>query len=273
MKDLEAVIGLPISVDPRTGRLTFRGELPAVDPAVRSLADMRDVLMNPDAHGAAEQYYMYRDVGFAADRERLHNQGVRYDITVIPPGRVGHEFAKTAGHYHPLAPGATVTFPEVYEVVHGTAHYLIQSAAEPYDTVDDVAILEVHAGEKVIIPPGYGHVTINLGSQVLVMTNLVEKDFKSIYGPYRDRRGAAYYCIQDEDHEAAFLENEHYDEVADPRMLPVEERPEAGLRDGVPLYRAAVADPARFSYLVRPQAHLALMALPELDEEDEEDED
>lgn len=250
LRDLKDVAGLPLALDPGTGRLEFREGLPAVEPAVRTLAEMREVLEDPEAEGAAEQYFMYRDAGFPAGRDLLHRSGIRYDVTVIPPGRMGREFARTAGHYHPDAPGTAVPYPEIYEVLHGTALYLLQRRSG--DAVTDVVVVRAQPGDKVLVPPGYGHITINAGPDVLVMSNLVEKDFQSLYKPYRERRGGAYYCVAGAGGEPEFVPNPRYGALPPVRAVDPVPHPALGLETGVPLYTAAVRDPGQFSYLVRP---------------------
>jgi glucose-6-phosphate isomerase len=68
---------------------------------------------------------------------------------------LGGEYVKTKGHHHPENPAGT-GYPELYEVLDGTAHFQLQTKA-----LDDVVLIEVHKGDIIAIPPGYGHVTIN----------------------------------------------------------------------------------------------------------------
>ncbi len=76
-----------------------------VEPDVRRLSDMREVVCDIDWLKTApdmDLYYMYRDLAMSRqDRSLLLDNGLRYDITVIPPNRLGGEYVKTAGHYHP----------------------------------------------------------------------------------------------------------------------------------------------------------------------------
>jgi len=102
----------------------------------------------------------------------MHENGIRYDITVIPPANPGGEYVKTKGHYHPEN-AAGVVYPELYEVMGGRAHFLLQKKS-----LDDIALIEAHKGDIVVIPPGYGHVTINPTlDQKLTMANLVSTRF------------------------------------------------------------------------------------------------
>ena len=100
------------------------------EPDIRRLSDMREVVFDQSWLATAEDfelYYMYRDLFLSrGDGEKLREQNLRYDITIIPPGMLGREYIKTAGHYHPLVPGGSVTYPELYEVLEGKALYLLQ---------------------------------------------------------------------------------------------------------------------------------------------------
>jgi glucose-6-phosphate isomerase len=105
---------------------------------------------------------------------------------------LGCEFIKTAGHYHPLAPGTMMTYPEIYEILEGEAVYLLQNL----DSSDVVTVTAI-AGDKVIVPPNYGHVTINCSNKILKMANFVARSFQSIYDHYRNNGGAAYFLTKD----------------------------------------------------------------------------
>jgi glucose-6-phosphate isomerase len=86
-----------------------------------------------------------------------------------------------------------VGFPEIYEVLEGTAHYLLQSCK-----LDDVVLITADAGDLVIIPPDYGHITINPSpEETLSMANIVSTAFESEYREYEVHRGAAYYELSD----------------------------------------------------------------------------
>ena len=84
---------------------------------------------------------------------------------------------------------AGIGYPELYEVLEGIAHFLLQTNA-----LDDVVLIEARKGDIVVIPPGYGHVTINPTLvETLIMANLVSTAFSSDYTWYDTMHGAAYY--------------------------------------------------------------------------------
>jgi len=170
-----------------------------VEPDVRWLEDLRDVACDTswmDTAPHVEAYFMYRDLyAMPEHRDVLMAHDLRYDITVIPPLKMGREYVKTLGHYHPhVAADARFTYPELYEVLEGEAHYLLQKPRRGHiDRVDDVTVLQARQGDKVLVPPNYGHVTINPAEKTLKMANLVCRSFTSIYEPYKLLHGAAYY--------------------------------------------------------------------------------
>ncbi|MEE8167557.1 MAG: glucose-6-phosphate isomerase family protein [Candidatus Hydrothermarchaeales archaeon] len=232
-----------------------RGNLEA-KPQIRMLYDMSEVLYDKEylkSTGNQELYYMYRDLYLSRpDKETLRERGLRYDITVIPPRMLGAEFVKTAGHYHPLVPGTGVTYPELYEVLAGTAHFLLQKpeAGKEEERIIEAVVIEAEKGDKAIIPPGYGHVTINPSNNTLKMANFVARDFSSIYEPYKRMGGAAYYKLHD-----SFIKNRSYEAVPELRRLEPTNLSELGLKKGEEMYGLIRKDPALFDYLTHPQEY------------------
>jgi glucose-6-phosphate isomerase, archaeal len=197
--------------------LGWDGELPP--PAVRTLSDMRPVLASPSCQGRDPLYFMYRDLAKSdADWQWLHSHHLRYDLTVIPPQDLCGEWVKTKGHYHPKN-AAGVGYPEIYEVLEGKAHYLLQSR-----TLDDVVMVSADAGDLVIIPPDYGHITINPSpDETLAMANIVSTAFESEYADYETSHGAAYFEFSSGNLER----NPNYPKVPPVRHI----RPKSGLGD------------------------------------------
>lgn len=153
---------------------------------------------------------MYRNVARdSQDLSWLKSRNLRYDLTVIPPCHLCSEKIKTKGHYHP-ANAAGVEYPEVYEVLLGTAHYLLQKR-----DLSDVVLVEARAGDRVIIPPFYGHVTINPGNTPLSMANIVSTEFSSDYQDYEIMQGAAYYELVD----GSIVRNPRYPNIPPLRRL------------------------------------------------------
>ena len=95
--------------------------------------------------------------------------------------------------------------------------------------------------------PGYGHVTINPGKKTLVMANWVERNFKSIYSPMKQRKGAMYYELT-----TGFVKNTNYNSVPKLRKLKARNIPEFGLEKGKPMYNL-VKDLEKLEFLTKPR--------------------
>lgn len=225
-------------------------------PKVRKLADLKEVVLDKrflaGANRAMELYYMFREVSKnEEDEKQIKESGLRYDITIIPPNTLGSEFVKTAGHYHPLLPGSQMTYPELYEVLEGEAHYLLQCKDEYGGTerITDVVVVEAKKGDKVIIPPNYGHVTINPSEATLKMANWVARAFSSIYEPIKLKCGAAYFELTN----GEFIKNENYGAVPDLRFLKPEETwlKQITLNKEVAMYEL-LREPEKLQFLISP---------------------
>ncbi len=230
-------------------KLEFAGK--AREPDIRKLYDMSDVIFDKDWLAGAENidlYYMYRDLYLSrSDQEKLLEQGLRYDITVIPPGMLGVEYIKTAGHYHPQIPGGNVTFPEIYEVLEGEALYVLQK-----EDLSDVVAVSAFAGDKVLIPPDYGHITINRSNNTLKMANFVARSFSSLYEPYRKLGGGAYFFTKD-----GWIENQRYQKTATLRRIDAPDSTKLrrlGMSRGREMY-PLLKEVGSLDYLVHPDKY------------------
>jgi glucose-6-phosphate isomerase, archaeal len=216
--------------------LMFGDKVTAAD--VRKLHDMEDVVFDREWFEETEArnrdvYYMYRDLAKSdSDLEVIKAHHLRYDITVIPPGMLGSEYIKTVGHYHPRVPGTNISYPEIYQVLEGSATYLLQKVKYgDEDLVLDVVVITAEKGDLVIVPPGYGHVTINASKKTLEMANWVCRDFSSIYEPIKRLSGASYFLLND-----GFIKNSLYRNIPPIRYLKPLAKDELGLGLGESMY-------------------------------------
>jgi glucose-6-phosphate isomerase len=225
----------------------WNGPLP--EPEIRLADELKRVLADSNCRCEGEMYYMYRDVaGSDSDRRWLSEQGIRYDITVIPPRDLCGEYVKTVGHYHPENPEGA-GYPEIYEVMKGNAHYLLQA-----HDLSQVLLVDAHAGDLVIVPPGFGHVTINPTNElVLQMANLVSSRFQSDYREYEKRRGAAYYEMTNGD----FLKNPSYPDIPPLRRVNATKFRTATDPVSVPLYSMVEQRRAILAVLNHPERYRA----------------
>jgi glucose-6-phosphate isomerase, archaeal len=229
-------------------QVCWDGPLPK--PSVRDAKDLREVLADRSCTAAGPVYYMYRNISRSdADRKWLHAQDLRYDITVIPPLEICGEFIKTKGHYHPDNPSG-VGYPEVYEVLAGMAHFLIQNR-----DFSDIVMIEASAREIVVIPPGYGHVTINPSkNSALQMANIVSTRFESDYREYELLHGAAYFEMVEE----GFVKNPAYAASSPIRFATVLQKAASSVTITAPLYNLIEQQTPSLEFLNYPEKYLSL---------------
>lgn len=233
MIDLQKISGLSILFDERKLDLIFQDDFPSVKKSERSLEELRPYLQNPRAKQGPNPVYhvrsvasnvvytVWRYVHLKKDEEKIKKANLRYDITLIPPGTINGEFAKTAGHYH-------LHYPEVYEVLMGQPYFLTQSKSA-------VFLAEVGPGEKFLIPPGFGHNTINVFDKPLLMANWVSEKAEYDYKPYKNNHGAMYYLL-DDNNLIDIIKNPNYNSVPEIKKIGTREYPEFGILKSKPLY-------------------------------------
>lgn len=219
-------------------------------PAVRKLSDIKGLLYDSAWGKTApdmDLYYMYNDVALSeAHHQLMVEHKLRYDITIIPPSKLGTEPVKTAGHYHPLVEHTGITYSEIYEVLEGKAHFILQRGSPGH--MADVIFIDAAAGDKVIIPPNYGHVMVNPGPDVLVLSDWVFRTFTSLYDTYVRCGGAAYFELAG----GKLVPNEKYGDLPGIRSLEPTNFAEVGLSKGVEMYHL-VEDLEKLAYLKQPQ--------------------
>jgi glucose-6-phosphate isomerase len=220
-------------------------------PQVRTLREMQSVIFDKAWLRTADLdqplYLMYRDCVLPQDRQIAQQLQVRYDITVLLPVRLGREFNKTKGHYHSeYKPG--LCYPELYQVLEGHAHVLLQK--RDGERITDVVLVIAHEGEIVLVPPNYGHITINPTEQTLKMANWVSTKVESLYEPFEQMGGGAYFELvtspfplrlrrglgRGERARVRLVPNARYGALPPVRVERAREYPQLGLRHGRPIY-------------------------------------
>jgi glucose-6-phosphate isomerase len=192
---------------------------------------------------------------------------------------LGSEFNKTYGHYHPLKDGTDFTYPEVYEVISGKALYLLQKLGKNEDEIEEAYLIEVNAGEKAIMPPNFGHITINPLAIPLVMSNWVAAEFSSEYELYEKNQGGGYYITKSQisnpsrsrraeadlksqknpksqtNPKFQIVKNEHYKIL--PKLIRArpKELPQLGLKFGKPMYTTGTRSINKLEYLIKPEKY------------------
>lgn len=245
--ELNRTCGLDLKLDTDKPGLIFGKDLKFSQPVVRRLSQMREVFLDKDIQKPEELYYMYRDVHCFSDAPFLERNKLRYDVTVIKPDYLGGELMKTAGHYH------ANNFGELYEVVYGECLCLLQRPdSQDYRVIEEVILVEARAGQKIVIPPGFGHILINPGPDYLVTSNWVSSCFNSEYELYKRMQGGAYFTIIS-DGKLEFRKNPHFKQVVSIRFVkPTRRIDRFGLLEASPIYPLINQDVRKLDFLNHP---------------------
>ena len=221
-----------------------------IKPNIRHLSEMKDVVLDKEFYRKVDKrarlYYMYRGLQRKEDVKIFAREKIRFDITVIPPRQLGCEFVKTAGHYHPSIKGGAYT--EIYEVLRGSGLFLLQKRVG--NKIKDVVIIEGKRGDKIIVPPNCGHITINKSRATLVMSNLVSSVFKSRYKPILKKHGGAYFICID-----GVKKNKAYKNL--PKLRKIRAKKIKNMRGN--MYRLFIKNPKMFEFLNNPAKYKKLV--------------
>jgi glucose-6-phosphate isomerase len=200
------VIALPnladvdVRVDPRTAELELGEDFVAEELQVRMLAEARDVYLRPPRQ-APPLYHMLN--GITPRFQPEPDSSLRFELTSLRGGTVGAEYVKTIGHVHDRAPDG-LGYPEAYEVLTGRALFLLFRVANPVAEAGSTrsasalcVLIDVEPGERLLIPPGWHHVTINLGVEAMVFADVVARAVVPDYSLLRSRAGAPLFVGPD----------------------------------------------------------------------------
>jgi glucose-6-phosphate isomerase len=162
---------------------------------IRSLNEMKSVLYDQKWLKSAKNfnvYYVFRGIKW--------KNGLRYDITIVPPKMLGQEFPKTKGHKH------LNNFPELITVLKGKVFHLAQW--QKGNKIEKIEITKAKKGDWIICPPNCHHLTINPGKENLIIANWVSKKSKDDYSLFEKYQGAGYYYTKQ-----GWIKNKNYKSV------------------------------------------------------------
>jgi len=238
MIDLQVASGLHIALDEEG--LLFGDDVVIDEAMARLIDELAPVALAPEAcRGSSEiAYYMYNGVYCSPDSPRLAGLPLRYELTLMPFRTIGRECIKTHGHRHSTEPKSGLTYAEICEVLAGTAHFYFQSLGAGL-SADRVFYIEVGPGQKIVVPPGLDHLTINPGPGPLLFADVIARDCRNAYDRFRTSHGAAYLEIIDGD-DRRFIANPAYHMRLPLRRVPAREYSELHLATAEPLYSAFV---------------------------------
>jgi glucose-6-phosphate isomerase len=242
--DLTERAGLPLRL--RDGLLRPGPGVLVEEDLERHLSDMRAVLGDDIPVTDRVEYRMLNGVRRAED-DGLADLPLRYELTAMTGRPLGWESAKTIGHVHVCPPGTSMGYPEVVEVVHGEAGFLVQdlSIGQASPESRRAWLVRARVGEWVVLPPDLAHVTIDLGAGPLVFSDVIDRRARGLYEAVTSARGFGWYVASD----GELRPNPAY---ADPPILEEVSAPDWSGPAPEPLYRHFRDDPSRLAWLSDP---------------------
>lgn len=257
MINLEKISGLPIELKEDL-RIKFNPPMDDREPTyIRKFSEMVPVLKDPKLKISTEEMYIgYRKLSLPKDQQIVDEQHLEYDLTIIPPLMLGDEFNKTLGHYHGNIPGSNVAHPELYEILHGSALIILQKMDFENDRVISFIVTEAKTGDKVVYPPNYGHILVNIGSDCLVTANWLSINYKPLYEPVSVRKGMAYYVVKDSKKGFDFMPNKNYGTLPGVRLLSRHFMANFPITSASkPMYTQGMYNPLQLEFLNNPEKY------------------
>jgi len=251
MIDLARYAGFDVQLDPAARTLSFAPGITTAPVTVRRLDEVRALLRDPRAAGPEHLYTIYMDVRVPGRGETLREHGLGYGAVVYNHGALGQEALRSQGHVH-SAPAATgVAYSEIYEFWHGRGLVYMQDGATA--EVSDVIVVEAGPGDKVVIPPGWAHATVNLGPGPMAFGAVYAREAQLLYEPLRKLQGTAHYVLAD----GTLEPNPRYRNVPEARWQKPHQIPAQGVVSGRPVLDG---DLARLDFVSRPERYPGLWA-------------
>ena len=217
--NLEKACGLPVSLEVETCELILGKDLNEPKYCVRMLHDLDAVWASSVPDDDRVIYRYTSGLWLPGDEATWKKANVIYGIVVFPPGIFSGEYVKSSGQYHPIQAPNTMATPEVYTVLSGVGHFLLQKSSPPYNVIDDAVLVEVQAGETFVVPPDYGHLQINPGKEPLVFSYAVMDGMEGVYEPFKQTGGAIYYEMADQSESKRYVYNPNYKDKIPLRII------------------------------------------------------
>lgn len=194
------------------------------------------------------------------EKEEYEKRDFANGITVINRGTMNGECRKNSGHYHGVSEGHVLPYPEVYEILQGKAAFILQKStnfdSEEELKVDDVKLVILETGEKLVVPAWYAHCAINIGDEPMAFYNLAAKNTPLFYDPITKKHGFSYYILKENDILIA-IQNANYNNLPQLKVVKPGYDEKLGIIEGKSVFAQFAEDPDIFRYLDHPEEYEA----------------
>jgi glucose-6-phosphate isomerase len=210
--DLSRVSGLDLRLDATHLSLDFGPGIEQPAAERRTLAQVRPMLADKQAGGPEHLYTIYMDICRREDRPLLVDQGLLYGSVIYNRGILGRERLRSQSHVHAKKDGTGVRYSEVYEFWTGHGAVFLQKEAAP--VVTRAYLVQVQAGDRLVIPCGWAHLVVTEGDDVLSFGAWCARANRLEYTALQALGGPCYYFPYD----GAPVPNPRYQHV--PPLIP-----------------------------------------------------
>ena len=249
--------GFGVWLDEKSCELVFENGVSCEVCKENRFGEMKHLAYEEDEAADGEVCYrFYQNIWDESKRKVFEDRQVTNGITILMPGLMGRECRKNSGHYHGVSEGHRLPFPEVYEVLCGTAVFLIQES-EAFLEGGPLAVNRMRAavlqeGEKMIIPPYSAHCVCNAGDGPMAFGNLAVPCALH-YEPIARMHGFGMYLLKEKNH-LLFVPNARYEKLPQLELVSPVEKENLGVVRDVSLNEMFWECPERFDYLAEPEA-------------------
>lgn len=223
-------------------------------PEIRWLDQIRRSLRDPQCDGPDQVYVIAMDVARMQDRHELKSRKLRFSVATYAVGQLGDEPIHSQGHIHRVSQHSGESCAELYEIWQGKGIIYMQErvASDPGRCFAVIAM----PGEKVLIPPGWGHCVISASRDTpLSVSAWGEREYSVDYDAVQAHQGLAWYPLWQDDC-IVWQHNSHYApgrlQVVTPRQYR-----EFGIT-ALPIYQQFIDDPACLQFISKPKKHVVL---------------
>ncbi len=247
---LEFDPGLALEISTKSLSFEYGDDVFGPEPEMRRLDAIRPSLRDPLCKGPDPVYGIAMDIGRKRDRALLEQRMLLFGAVIYAQGALGEEPVRSQGHIHAIAPHSGWSPPEIFEIWGGTAIVYAQQRAE--DDPGRCVAVTAHAGDQVVVPPGWAHCVINADrNRRMSFGAWCDRQYGFDYMGVRAHRGLAWFPIFNASNEIEWMPNESYS----PSVIELHQArpyPELGLDATRSLYGQFIEDPESVMFVPEP---------------------
>jgi len=245
-------------IQPTLNPLGFEYGIDCFGPQVekRDLNSIRKSLLDPECNGLDPVYVIAMDVGKLHHKSILLKKNLIFGAVTYAAGRLGNEPVRSQGHVHKKSRNNKISSPEIYEIWSGKAIIYMQESVS--DNPGRCFAVEAGVGEKVIVPPDWGHATISADiKQPLTFGAWCDREYGFEYKDVRDHGGLAWFPILNESFEINWNKNKNYYKSELICKKP-EKYERFGIDSKIPIYTQFENDQSLFQFVSDPELKSAI---------------